>query len=69
PEPDETEALGVGAFRGLFRRIRGIEKLPNGYEPDLVTAAVTLAHIRQDAGKRKTAAMLGGPDDDARKMK
>ncbi|MBN8943569.1 MAG: type I-E CRISPR-associated protein Cse2/CasB [Rhizobiales bacterium] len=68
-EPDLTLALGEDGFRKLYRRIRAIKDLPEDYEPDLVTAAVTLARIRKDAAKRKTAAMLGGPDDDARKMK
>ncbi|QCI66839.1 type I-E CRISPR-associated protein Cse2/CasB [Phreatobacter stygius] len=68
-EPDLTLAFSEAAFRNLYRRIRGIGELSEDREPDLATAAVTLAHIRQDAARRKTAAMLGGPDDDARKMK
>lgn len=69
PEPDLTALLGEEAFRSLYRRLRGLKGKPADWETDLVTVAMTLAHVREDAGKARTAALLGGPDDDKRRMK
>lgn len=64
-EPDVAQALTAGAFRQLHARIK---PEPKG-EADLVVAAYALAHIREHVPGVKTATLLGGPQDEDRRMK
>lgn len=69
--PDEAQALTVSAYQRLYRRVRAWEPrelLPTAWETALVIAAVTLAHVRTDCPGRRTAALLGGPDEATRVM-
>lgn len=65
PQPDVAKALTEEAFRSLYLRIRP----PEDREADLVVAAVTLARIRTDSPHQTTAGLLGGHDEENRKMK
>ena len=70
-QPDVTLAMTNELYRRIYRWIgESGARLPTGWEADLVTAAVTLAHIRKNAGaKTTTAALLGGAEDKDRAMK
>lgn len=75
--PDVIAALSEESFRTLCNRITALYPLGDLADDrveDLVTAAVTLARIREephDPGKRDrpTAWLLGGKDDESRVMK
>jgi CRISPR type I-E-associated protein CasB/Cse2 len=66
PRPDVAKALTQDAFRNLYLKI---QPLAEDREADLVIAAVTLARIRTDAPGQTTAGLLGGRDEEDRKMK
>ncbi|MDZ5649990.1 type I-E CRISPR-associated protein Cse2/CasB [Nitrospirillum sp. BR 11828] len=66
PVPDLATALTEEAFRRLYRTARAWQPqtlLPLAWDEALVVVAATLAHVRADQPGRKTAALLGGPDD------
>jgi CRISPR type I-E-associated protein CasB/Cse2 len=70
--PDVIAALAEEPFRTLCNRIAplySLGDLADDRVEDLVTAAVTLARIREEVRGRTTAQCLGGPDDDSRVMK
>ncbi len=65
PEPDVAMALTIGAFQKLYREIAPTKE----QEGDLVVAAATLARIRTDVRGQTTAGLLGGHDEESRRMK
>ena len=70
--PDVLAALNEPAFRQLCSevdRVWGLHELADDRVERLLTAAVTLAHIKQDAPGQSTAGLLGGKDDPDRAMK
>lgn len=73
PAPDVIAAMTEEAFRDLCRAVEphySLHQLRDDRIEDLVTAAVTLARIRDEPrGPTTTARLLGGRDDDGRKMK
>ena len=75
PQPEIATALTHDAFRGLYLMVGRSPRWPtkqreaDDWEVDLVIAAVTLARIRADAPGQTTAGLLGGRDEEDRKMK
>ena len=70
--PDVMAALLRESFRNLVSDVDPIHSLNDLQGPaieDLVTAAVTLARLRQDVRHRTTAQLLGGRKDEDRLMK
>lgn len=71
--PDVISALVEEPFRDLIQAVQPIHDLHQMQDErieDLVTAAVTLARLRQDVQHhRTTAALLGGHKDEDRLMK
>ncbi len=70
--PDVLAALNEPAFRQLcvvVDRVWGLHELADDRVERLLTVAVTLAQIKQDAPGQSTAGLLGGKDDPDRAMK
>jgi len=64
-EPNVAMALTIDAFQKLYREIGPTQN----QEADLVVAAIALARIRKDVPRQTTAGLLGGREEDERKMK
>lgn len=70
--PDVVGALIEEPFRDLIRAVQphhDLHQMRDERIEDLVTAAVTLARLRQDVRYRTTAQLLGGKKDEDRVMK
>lgn len=70
--PDVIAALMQEPFRDLLKAIQphhDLRQMQDERIEDLVTAAVTLAQLRQDVRYRTTAQLLGGKKDEDRVMK
>lgn len=70
--PDVIAALMEEPFRELIKAVQpyhDLRQMQDERIEDLVTAAVTLARLRQDVRYRTTAQLLGGKKDEDRVMK
>ena len=70
--PDVVAALIETPFRDLIQAVQpyhDLHQMQDERIEDLVTAAVTLARLRQDVRHRNTAQLLGGKKDEDRVMK